>query len=118
MTSLITAPETPRRLVLDLRCCTHADDHANGAWADACATAQAAGERAWPEYRPYRALPAHPTSQQGLPPRDTLRSSPHQTAGTRGGLSVAGPARPLTWAVFAPRGMDQTTVLHRWGALT
>ena len=41
---LITAEDTPRRLVLDLRCCTHADDHARGAWAAACATAQAAGK--------------------------------------------------------------------------
>ena len=44
MSHLITAEDTPRRLVLDLRCCTHADDHAGGAWADACATAQAAGK--------------------------------------------------------------------------
>ncbi len=44
MTHLITAEDTPGRLVLDLRCCTHADDHAGGAWADACAAAQAAGK--------------------------------------------------------------------------
>ncbi len=44
MTRLITAPETPRRLVLDSVLHTHADDHANGAWAEACATAQAAGK--------------------------------------------------------------------------
>ena len=44
MSHLITARDTPRRLVLDLRCCTHADDRAGGAWAAACATAQAAGK--------------------------------------------------------------------------
>ena len=44
MSHLITAEDTARRLVLDLRCCTHADDHGSGAWAAACAAAQAAGK--------------------------------------------------------------------------
>ena len=44
MSRLITNEDTRRRLVVDLRCCTHADDHGSKAWSDACAAAQAAGK--------------------------------------------------------------------------
>jgi anti-anti-sigma regulatory factor len=40
---LITNEETRRRLVVDLRCCTHADDHGSKAWSEARAAARAAG---------------------------------------------------------------------------
>lgn len=44
MSRLISNEDTRRRLVVDLRCCTHADDHGSEAWSDACAAAQAAGK--------------------------------------------------------------------------
>ena len=44
MSRLITNEDTRPRLVVDLRCCTHADDHGSKAWSDACAAAQAAGK--------------------------------------------------------------------------
>ena len=44
MSRLITNQDTRRRLVVDLGCCTHADDHGSKAWSDACAAAEAAGK--------------------------------------------------------------------------
>ena len=44
MSYLITAEDTRPHVVIDLRCCTHADDHGIQALADARATAQAAGK--------------------------------------------------------------------------
>jgi anti-anti-sigma regulatory factor len=44
MSRLITNEETRPLLVIDLTCCTHADDHGMTALADARATAQAAGK--------------------------------------------------------------------------
>ena len=44
MSRLITNEHTRPRLIVDLSCCTHADNHGSKAWSHACAAAQAAGK--------------------------------------------------------------------------
>ena len=44
MSHVISDEGTRHCLVVDLRCCTNADDHGSRAWSDVCAAAQAAGK--------------------------------------------------------------------------
>jgi anti-anti-sigma regulatory factor len=44
MSHVISDEGSRRRLIVDLRCCTYADDHGGRAWSDACAAAEAAGK--------------------------------------------------------------------------